>query len=200
MTDVINWVLSSHKPLEKSLYFRSQGQETPLCSGYNYFMIWINKENDKMVKICCIGAWYVGGPTLALPIYEPGIDEVVKQCRGKNLSLSTHVEKRICESDIILRGDHVHIIVFIVHGQENDKMVKICCIGAWYVGGPTLALPIYEPGIDEVVKQCRGKNLSLSTHVEKRICILDCNYGKDYKNAGYIQEHGTVDETPIIAF
>ncbi|PWA97559.1 Armadillo-like helical [Artemisia annua] len=57
-----------------------------------------------------------------------------------------------------------------------------------------------QDGIDEVVKQCRGKNLSLSTHVEKRICILDCNYGKDYKNAGYIQEHGTVDETPIIAF
>ncbi|KAL0889830.1 LOW QUALITY PROTEIN: hypothetical protein Bca101_013813 [Brassica carinata] len=74
-------------------------------------------------------------------------------------------------------------------------MVKICCIGAGYVGGPTMAvialkcphievavvdisvprinawnsdqLPIYEPGLDEVVKQCRGKNLFFSTEVDK---------------------------------
>ncbi|GFZ03523.1 UDP-glucose 6-dehydrogenase family protein [Actinidia rufa] len=83
-----------------------------------------------MVKICCIGAGYVGGPTMAvialkcpsievavvdisvariaawnsdhLPIYEPGLDEVVKQCRGKNLFFSTNVEKRVSEADIIL--------------------------------------------------------------------------------------------------
>ncbi|GJX66462.1 6-phosphogluconate dehydrogenase-like protein [Tanacetum coccineum] len=73
--------------------------------------------------------------------------------------------------------------------EENDKMVEICCIGAGYVGGPTMAIialkcldiefavvdisipritawnrdriPIYEPGLDEVVKQCCGKNLML---------------------------------------
>nr|GEU81428.1 apoptosis-inducing factor homolog B-like [Tanacetum cinerariifolium] len=72
-------------------------------------------------------------------------------------------------------------------------MVKICCIGAGYVGGPTMAVialkcpdievavvdisipritawnrdrnPIYEPGLDEVVKQCRGKNLMLRNTV-----------------------------------
>ncbi|XP_074586409.1 UDP-glucose 6-dehydrogenase 4-like [Curcuma longa] len=82
-----------------------------------------------MVKICCIGAGYVGGPTMAvialkcpsvevivvdistariaawnsdqLPIYEPGLDEVVKQRRGKNLFFSTDVEKYIREADII---------------------------------------------------------------------------------------------------
>ncbi|XP_057514313.1 UDP-glucose 6-dehydrogenase 1-like [Actinidia eriantha] len=82
-----------------------------------------------MVNICCIGAGYVGGPTMAvialkcpsievavvdisvariaawnsdhLPIYEPGLDEVVKQCRGKNLFFSTNVEKHISEADII---------------------------------------------------------------------------------------------------
>ncbi|MED6194415.1 UDP-glucose 6-dehydrogenase 1 [Stylosanthes scabra] len=36
-----------------------------------------------------------------LPIYEPGLDDVVKQCRGKNLFFSTQVEKHIAESDII---------------------------------------------------------------------------------------------------
>ncbi|XP_020221450.1 UDP-glucose 6-dehydrogenase 1 [Cajanus cajan] len=82
-----------------------------------------------MVKICCIGAGYVGGPTMAviavkcpkdvvtvvdistqringwnsdhLPIYEPGLDDVVKQCRGKNLFFSTEVEKHVAEADIV---------------------------------------------------------------------------------------------------
>ncbi|KAL3511061.1 hypothetical protein ACH5RR_030462 [Cinchona calisaya] len=82
-----------------------------------------------MVKLCCIGAGYVGGPTMAvialkcpsievavvdisiprisawnseqLPIYEPGLDDVVKQCRGKNLFFSTNVEKHVAEADIV---------------------------------------------------------------------------------------------------
>ncbi|KAI3440580.1 UDP-glucose 6-dehydrogenase [Psidium guajava] len=82
-----------------------------------------------MVKICCIGAGYVGGPTMAiialkcpsvevavvdiseariqawnsnqLPIYEPGLEEVVKQCRGRNLFFSSAVEKHVSEADII---------------------------------------------------------------------------------------------------
>ncbi|TXT13016.1 hypothetical protein VHUM_01417 [Vanrija humicola] len=80
-------------------------------------------------KICCIGAGYVGGPTCAviaakcphiqvtivdlnkqridawnsdnLPIYEPGLDEVVKGARGKNLFFSTDVDKGIAEADLI---------------------------------------------------------------------------------------------------
>jgi len=83
----------------------------------------------KLNKICCIGAGYVGGPTCAtialkcphvkvtivdlneariaawnsdeLPIYEPGLDEVVKACRGKNLFFSTDVKGAIKEADII---------------------------------------------------------------------------------------------------
>ena len=82
-------------------------------------------------RIACIGAGYVGGPTMAvlaqqcmnkdvvvtvldmnptiiaawgsdeLPIYEPGLDAVVKSCRGKNLFFSTDVDKHIAEADII---------------------------------------------------------------------------------------------------
>ncbi|KAK4794624.1 hypothetical protein SAY86_012618 [Trapa natans] len=83
----------------------------------------------KMVKICCIGAGYVGGPTMAvialkcpsievsvvdisvsrinawnsdqLPIYEPGLNAVVKECRGRNLFFSTDVEKHVQEADIV---------------------------------------------------------------------------------------------------
>ena len=80
-------------------------------------------------KILCIGAGYVGGPTMAmiaykcpqyrvtvvdinptriaqwnsddLPVYEPGLEEIVKASRGKNLFFSTEIEKGIKECDII---------------------------------------------------------------------------------------------------
>ncbi|KAG8230810.1 hypothetical protein J437_LFUL010590 [Ladona fulva] len=85
----------------------------------------------KMVikRICCIGAGYVGGPTCSvmalkcpdiiitvvdkskerimqwnsekLPIYEPGLDDVVKTCRGRNLFFSTDIETAIIEADLI---------------------------------------------------------------------------------------------------
>lgn len=83
-------------------------------------------------SICCIGAGYVGGPTMSvialknpgikvtvvdlnadriarwndedltkLPVYEPGLDEVVAQARGRNLFFSTDVESAIRESEMI---------------------------------------------------------------------------------------------------
>ena len=80
-------------------------------------------------NILCIGAGYVGGPTMAviaakcpeysvtvvdinaerinawnsdnLPIYEPGLDEVVRNCRGRNLFFSTDIAKGIAEAEII---------------------------------------------------------------------------------------------------
>ena len=80
-------------------------------------------------KILCIGAGYVGGPTMAMialkcpqykvtvvdinrsriaqwnsekiPIFEPGLDEIVKKTRGRNLFFNTEVEKGIEESEII---------------------------------------------------------------------------------------------------
>jgi UDPglucose 6-dehydrogenase len=36
-----------------------------------------------------------------LPIYEPGLDEIVKQCRGKNLFFTTNVDDSIQEADLI---------------------------------------------------------------------------------------------------
>jgi len=82
-----------------------------------------------MTNILCIGAGYVGGPTMAviashcpqdrvvvvdinearinawqsdhLPIYEPGLDEVVRSALGRNLFFSTDVNRNIAEADII---------------------------------------------------------------------------------------------------
>ncbi|MDD4672213.1 MAG: UDP-glucose 6-dehydrogenase [Bacteroidales bacterium] len=83
-------------------------------------------------SICCIGAGYVGGPTMAviaqkcpeikitvvdinpqriadwnnedlskLPIFEPGLKEVVAEARGRNLFFSTDVEKGIRDAEMI---------------------------------------------------------------------------------------------------
>jgi len=83
-------------------------------------------------NICCIGAGYVGGPTMAviaqkcpeisvtvvdineqriadwndddldkLPIYEPGLKEVVAEARGRNLFFSTDIEKGIQDAEMI---------------------------------------------------------------------------------------------------
>jgi len=82
-----------------------------------------------MTNILCIGAGYVGGPTMAviakhcpqhrivvvdideqkiaawksdhLPIYEPGLKEVVSSVRDKNLFFSTEINRNIAEADII---------------------------------------------------------------------------------------------------
>jgi UDPglucose 6-dehydrogenase len=85
----------------------------------------------KVKSICCIGAGYVGGPTMSvialkcpnlkvtvvdvneerinswngpldkLPIYEPGLSKVVGEVRGKNLFFSTDIERAIQESEMI---------------------------------------------------------------------------------------------------
>ncbi len=83
-------------------------------------------------NICCIGAGYVGGPTMSviaqqcpeirvtvvdlnekriaawndpdvdrIPIYEPGLSNIVAEARGRNLFFSTDVDKAIDEADMI---------------------------------------------------------------------------------------------------
>ena len=80
-------------------------------------------------KILCIGAGFVGGPTAAmiackcpryrvtvvdtnreriaqwnsaaLPVYEPGLEEIVRKTRGRNLFFETDIPKGIRESEII---------------------------------------------------------------------------------------------------
>jgi len=81
------------------------------------------------MKICCVGAGYVGGPTMAmiahkcpeievtvvdynaeridawnsdeLPIFEPGLDEIVKSCRDRNLFFTTDRDRGVREADVI---------------------------------------------------------------------------------------------------
>ena len=86
----------------------------------------------KVKKVCCIGAGYVGGPTMIvfankcpdiqfkvvdlnskrvdawnnqdltkLPIYEPGLDNLLKKCRNKNLFFLTDIKSSIQEADMV---------------------------------------------------------------------------------------------------
>ncbi|CAH7688157.1 UDP-glucose 6-dehydrogenase [Phakopsora pachyrhizi] len=88
-----------------------------------------NGGNISVKKIACIGAGYVGGPTCSviafkcphiqvtivdvnpdrinqwnsdsLPIFEPGLEDVIRQCRGKNLFFDTDIDRAIKEADLI---------------------------------------------------------------------------------------------------
>ncbi|HRX69530.1 MAG TPA: UDP-glucose 6-dehydrogenase, partial [Tenuifilaceae bacterium] len=110
----------------------------------------------KISKICCIGAGYVGGPTMAviaqknphievnvvdinperiaawqtdeLPIYEPGLLDVVKEARGRNLFFSTDIEKGIREAEMIFISVNTPTKTFgMGKGRAADlRFVELC--------------------------------------------------------------------------
>ncbi|MDE5421900.1 nucleotide sugar dehydrogenase [Ancylomarina sp. DW003] len=110
-------------------------------------------------NICCIGAGYVGGPTMAviaqkcphikvtavdlneqriadwndadldkLPIYEPGLAEVVAEARGRNLFFSTDVDKAIDEAEMIFISVNTPTKTYGVgKGMAADlKYIELC--------------------------------------------------------------------------
>jgi UDPglucose 6-dehydrogenase len=111
---------------------------------------------SQVKNICCIGAGYVGGPTMAvialknpsikvnvvdinperiaawntddLPVYEPGLLEVVKQARGKNLFFNTDIETGIKEADMIFISVNTPTKTFGVgKGRAADlRFVELC--------------------------------------------------------------------------
>jgi UDPglucose 6-dehydrogenase len=113
----------------------------------------------QITKIACIGAGYVGGPTMAiiaqqcphirvtvvdinpqriadwndedlskLPVYEPGLPEVVAEARGRNLFFSTDVEGAIRESEMIFISVNTPTKTYGVgKGMAADlKYVELC--------------------------------------------------------------------------
>ncbi len=113
----------------------------------------------KITKICCIGAGYVGGPTMSviasqcpeiqvtvvdlnqeridrwndtdfdkLPIYEPGLSDLVRQTRGKNLFFSTDVDKAIDEAQLIFISVNTPTKTYGKgKGQAADlKYIELC--------------------------------------------------------------------------
>ncbi len=115
---------------------------------------------ESIIKnICCIGAGYVGGPTMAviadkcphlnvhvvdinperinawnsedlskLPIYEPGLDEIIKRTRNKNLRFSCEVEEGIRNAEMVFISVNTPTKKSgIGAGQASDlKYVEAC--------------------------------------------------------------------------
>ena len=112
-----------------------------------------------ITNICCIGAGYVGGPTMAIiaqkcphikvtvvdlnekriaawndqdvnniPIYEPGLSEVVAEARGRNLFFSTEVDKAIDEAQMIFISVNTPTKTYGVgKGMAADlKYIELC--------------------------------------------------------------------------
>jgi len=110
-------------------------------------------------KITCIGAGYVGGPTMSviaqknpdvevtvvdlnhariaawndadlnnLPVYEPGLDVVVGEARGRNLFFDTDVDKAIDEADMIFISVNTPTKTYGKgKGQAADlKFIELC--------------------------------------------------------------------------
>ena len=113
----------------------------------------------KIKSICCIGAGYVGGPTMSviaqknpdikvtvvdidtqriadwndkdlsnLPVYEPGLDEVVAQARGRNLFFSNEIDVAIENSEMIFISVNTPTKTFgSGKGMAADlKYVELC--------------------------------------------------------------------------
>ena len=123
-------------------------------------MISLTNTMTKTIKnICCIGAGYVGGPTMAviaqkcpeikvhvvdinesrvaawndpnvenIPIYEPGLSEIVAETRDKNLFFSTKVDEAIDQADIIFISVNTPTKTYgIGKGMAADlKFIELC--------------------------------------------------------------------------
>ncbi|MFU8843040.1 MAG: nucleotide sugar dehydrogenase [Bacteroidales bacterium] len=109
--------------------------------------------------ISCIGAGYVGGPTMAviaqknphirvivvdinhekiaqwngdnldeLPVYEPGLKEIIAEVRGKNLFFRTDVDQAIREADMVFISVNTPTKTYgIGKGMAADlKYVELC--------------------------------------------------------------------------
>ncbi|MDD3003605.1 UDP-glucose 6-dehydrogenase [Flavobacterium sp.] len=113
----------------------------------------------KVKSICCIGAGYVGGPTMAIiaekcphikvtvvdlneeriaawnhddvnqiPIYEPGLSDIVAKARGRNLFFSTQVDQAIHEADMIFISVNTPTKTYgLGKGMAADlKYIELC--------------------------------------------------------------------------
>ena len=147
--------------------------------------------------ICCIGAGYVGGPTMSviadkcpdikvnvvdnnqerinlwndknlenLPIYEPGLEEIVGRCRGKNLFFSTKVEENIAEADVVFISVNTPTKKKgIGAGQASDlKWVEACAREvAKYSRGHTIfveksTLPVKTAEVNKTILEASNNN------------------------------------------
>ena len=148
-------------------------------------------------NICCIGAGYVGGPTMAviadkcpkikvevvdvnqekisdwnnkdfdkLPIYEPGLSEIIKRCRDRNLFFSNLLEDKIKNADMVFISVNTPTKKKGVGaGKASDlKWVEVCARQvAKFARGHTIVvekstLPVRTAEVIKSILQSSAKN------------------------------------------
>ncbi len=153
--------------------------------------------NYKVKNICCIGAGYVGGPTMAviadkcpkikvevvdvnqerindwnnkdldkLPVYEPGLSEIVKRCKDKNLFFSNLLEDKIKDADMIFISVNTPTKTKGVGaGKASDlKWVEVCARQvAKFARGHTIVvekstLPVRTAEVIKSILESSSKN------------------------------------------
>lgn len=100
-----------------------------------------------------------------------------------------------------MKGDQNNVHEALEDTDLSVQIQRICCIGAGYVGGPTMAviaskcphlrvfvvdsdedkikqwnsdeIPIFEPNLYDIIKECRGKNLFFTSDVDEQIRLAD---------------------------
>ena len=156
-------------------------------------------------KICCIGAGYVGGPTMAviadncphidvevvdlnkdrikkwndkdlskLPIFEPGLAELIGRCRGVNLNFTNLVKEKIKEADMIFISVNTPTKTKgLGAGKASDlKWVEACARQvAKYAEGHTVVvekstLPVKTAEVIKSILQSASKSLTISKTFE----------------------------------
>ena len=159
-------------------------------------------------NICCIGAGYVGGPTMAviadkcpdvnvfvvdqnisridswnssnfedIPIYEPGLKEILKRVRGKNLFFSTNAEEYIKKADAIFISVNTPIkTTGLGAGQaSNLRWVELCARQISEIAeGHTIViekstLPVRTA---EIIKKILNSNIANKKNYNKTFSIL----------------------------
>lgn len=110
----------------------------------------------KVTRICCIGAGYIGVPTMAiiaqkcpyikitvvdnnveriaswqtddLPIFEPGLHSIIKETRNRNLFFSTNIDEAILDAQMIFISVNTPTKTYgIGKGRAADlKFVELC--------------------------------------------------------------------------
>lgn len=100
----------------------------------------LQSEYNDIKEICCIGAGYVGGPTMAV---------IASKCPHLNVTVVDIDQKRI---------DQWNSNKYVL----NHLLISLY---SYFSKSP----PIFEPGLLDIVQESRGRNLFFSTNVKETI-------------------------------
>uniref|UniRef100_A0A6G1SDU1 UDP-glucose 6-dehydrogenase n=1 Tax=Aceria tosichella TaxID=561515 RepID=A0A6G1SDU1_9ACAR len=126
---------------------------------------------------------------------EPGENGPALNSDSQSIPVSTITTNSTDDSRLPSSNQHLNA------DEEEETVKRVCCIGAGYVGGPTMAviafkcphikvyvvdsdagkidkwnsdtIPIFEPHLFDIIRECRGRNLFFSHDISEQIKLAD---------------------------